>query len=1025
MQVKDKGKRRLWIKILIIILFAAILTSFRFLWIHTFNDTEQVHITDGELDLRDKELSEKRSITLTGEWEFHPYALDEGVSSPRKDSEYIEVPADWSPVLNPDDHSPYGYGTYHLRILVDAEKDTTFSIRVPSVRSASALYANGLLVGSSGDVGENKEESRAWNVPYSSKSIRADENGVIDIELQVTNFDEPRASGVVRSVKFGYEEAVTAETELSSMLQVITAIIFTVHALFAVLIFIVGIRDKRLLYFSLFIMALTFMNVTGGDEKVLYQYITVDYTVAFKFSMFVMILISWSLVQCVGPQIRTFSKRLLPVYTALFIVSSIIIAFLPMHYLASSTKFTFSAVLIGAIITIYALLQSKERFQGGIWIALSIVAIGSNYLWWAYMMAAGIKSVYYPFDLIIAIICLAGVWFRHYHQMYLATGSLATRLQRADKVKDEFLANTSHELRNPLHSILNISQGVLEREGASLKGESVRNLKTILSVSRRMSLMLNELLDLTSLKEGKPTLELQPVSLQAITVGVVDMLHYMLEGKDVQIVNRVATNFPSVHADENRVTQIIFNLLHNAVKYTNKGEITIEAVIQDDIAYISIIDTGVGIDEEIVQDIFEAYIQGENGESMTEGGFGLGLHISQRLVELHGGKLSVQSALGEGSTFTFTLPLVDLQVTGKNLKPTHLIKESTNKKELRAMDTGHDKLVTDSPRILVVDDDPVNLQVIETILSAESYDITTVVTGNEALSLLGTKEWDLVLSDVMMPQMSGYELTRKIRERLSLSELPILLLTARNRPEDIESGFLSGANDYVIKPVDANELRSRVRALTEVRRSSRERLRMESAWLQAQIQPHFLFNTLNTVIALSEIDVARMQKLLNALSDVLRDKFNFQNTDEFVPLESELHLIRSYLHIEKERFGDRLEVIWEIDADIQLTIPALSIQPLVENAIEHGIMKRARGGKVIIQVTRYERYIEISIEDDGVGMENHVVQQILAKKRASQSGVGLLNTNIRLQRLLGRGLQVDSEIGIGTKVSFTLPYNKE
>src|SRR5690625_4138570 len=107
------------------------------------------------------------------------------------------------------------------------------------------------------------------------------------------------------------------------------------------------------------------------------------------------------------------------------------------------------------------------------------------------------------------------------------------------------------------------------------------------------------------------------------------------------------------------------------------------------------------------------------------------------------------------------------------------------------------------------------------------------------------QEWDLVISDVMMPRMSGYELTRIIRKRFTISELPILLLTARNRPEDIENGFLAGANDYVTKPVDAVELKSRVNALTEVRKSSRERLRMESAWLQAQIQPHFLFNTLN------------------------------------------------------------------------------------------------------------------------------------------------------------------------------------
>src|SRR5699024_8343022 len=155
----------------------------------------------------------------------------------------------------------------------------------------------------------------------------------------------------------------------------------------------------------------------------------------------------------------------------------------------------------------------------------------------------------------------------------------------------------------------------------------------------------------------------------------------------------------------------------------------------------------------------------------------------------------------------------------------------------------------------------------------------TVTSVEEALKQLEKKEWDLIISDVMMPAMSGYELTRSIRENYAISELPILLLTARSNPEDIYTGFLAGASDYVTKPVDALELNVRVHTLTNLHASINERLWMEAAWLQAQIRPHFLLNTLNAIISLSEIDRARMVRLLEEFAHYLQSSFYLKNLD--------------------------------------------------------------------------------------------------------------------------------------------------
>lgn len=452
---------------------------------------------------------------------------------------------------------------------------------------------------------------------------------MIDIILQVTNFSDPRSSGLICSVKFGYEEDITSETQLSTNLQLITGVICMLHAIFAGLIYVVGIRDKRLLNFALAIVLLAFINLTGGDEKVFYQYVDVGYTTSFKLAMFVMFLLSWSILKAVGPQIETISKKILPIYTILCGLLMMISAFLPMEYLAFASWFTFSAVFIGVSIATIALIRSWRHIQGGIWISLSMVGIASHYFWWAYTMGSGLKVIYYPFDLIIAIICLAGVWFKHYHEMYIETENLAVRLQEEDKAKDEFLANTSHELRNPLYSILNLSEAVLKREKSSIDKESINNLESVLSVSRHMSFMLDELLEMAILKDGKPRLNIQPVSLQATTKGVIDLLQYMLDGKPVQIMNHIPNDFPMVNADENRTIQIIFNLLHNAIKYTSKGKITIKAKEERESAVISVVDTGIGMDQETIDVIFEPYIQGTNEDSILEGGFGLGLNITK------------------------------------------------------------------------------------------------------------------------------------------------------------------------------------------------------------------------------------------------------------------------------------------------------------------------------------------------------------------------------------------------------------
>lgn len=1024
--------------ILLLVSILVVLTGLRILWMETFHVPKQASIYNGQSDLRNWNAEDGSILLLDGEWEFYPsqWLIDGsrqqllGDNAPR----HIQVPGGWSEALHADKPSPYGYGSYRLRLYVDPAKHLNYSIRVPSVRTASELYVNGRLLTKSGQVATTKDEYIPKDLPYST-TFTADDNGVIEIVIQAANYVDSRSGGIVRSVKFGSEEAIAKEMKASTFMQFLAAIIFIMHAVYALILYLLGNKEKKLLYFSLLALCVTIMSVFSTDEKLFHQLFYIGINWDFRVANIAFVIAAYALLQCTNHRELPYWRRMYPVYKVmnlgtagitLFLDPTQVIMLFPVYYLLLGTA--------GVITLITMFKKVIKGLKSNLLLLFSFFALMNHSLWSLILLDSGLSLVYYPFDMIIAMGCLASEWFKGYFIMHANTKELAATLQRMNDHKDQFLANTSHEFKNPLHSILNMSQSVLQREQHLLQERSIKELETVLSVGRRLTWILNDLIDVMSLQEGNPRLQKKVIFIQPIVTGVMDMLQFNAEVKSVKIENQIPEDFPPVNADENRVVQIVFNLLHNAVKYTNEGTISIQAFAKDGRAYIVIADTGIGMDEHMLKRLFRPYEQGSTSVTMIEGGFGLGLSISKQLIELHGGTLDVSSVLGEGSKFTFSLRLAGLGAEEENdvtnsfeplplqFMPIQEIASSVDMEKVKIPPaTNQTTLIEmnrERPILLVVDDDPVNLQVLEAILPPDEYDLTMVTSGKEALAILDTKEWDLVISDIMMPQMSGYELTRMIRERFTLTELPVLLLTARSQPKDIQSGFIAGANDYVTKPVEAIEIKSRIETLATIKQSVRDQLRLEAAWLQAQIQPHFLFNALNAVAALSEINLDKMRDLLDEFSNFLRNKFTFQNMDGLVPIEEELSLVRSYLYIEKVRFEERLEVAWEIDEYGELEVPFLSIQPLVENAIRHGVMKRTRGGKISIRISVHETHAEITVEDDGVGMDEAQLQRILQSKADKRSGVGLINTDQRLKRHFGTGLHITSTLGIGTKVSF-------
>jgi sensor histidine kinase YesM len=283
----------------------------------------------------------------------------------------------------------------------------------------------------------------------------------------------------------------------------------------------------------------------------------------------------------------------------------------------------------------------------------------------------------------------------------------------------------------------------------------------------------------------------------------------------------------------------------------------------------------------------------------------------------------------------------------------------------------------------------------------------------------------LIILDMMMPGLNGIEVCREIRKRHSEREVAVIMATVRNRPEDIAAAFAAGVNDYIAKPFHRQEFLARVEAqlhTQEAYDAERRIYEAEIVALQAQIQPHFLYNTLNTIIGFCRTQPEQAAELLEELSSYLQDKFRF-NAMSMIPLQQELELIRSYVAIEKARFGSRLQVVFQVAEKVNLLIPPLILQPLVENAVKHGVCSKREGGTVRISVWEEEAGAVLRVEDDGPGMEEAALQRLLQGKNVSDVGIGLPNIHKRLQRHYGKGLLVTSKLQEGTVVTAFIPRN--
>lgn len=397
----------------------------------------------------------------------------------------------------------------------------------------------------------------------------------------------------------------------------------------------------------------------------------------------------------------------------------------------------------------------------------------------------------------------------------------AKRLTQSSKYKSEFLANMSHELRTPLNSLLILAQILAENKEGNLTERQVEYASTICSSGNDLLNLINDILDLSKIESGRMEFNLSEVRPQEVCLHITNQFKLMARRKGIEFITRINPDTPAViHTDEQRLRQVLKNLLSNAFKFTEAGSVTLEfskapanvtVEARDDLTVENIIaiavrDTGIGIPDDKQDIIFKAFRQADGTTSRKYGGTGLGLTISRDIAKLLGGYIEVRSVLGQGSTFVLYVPGYKKNSAGEAVQQAAAtlsagypaVIEVKNERELLA-----------GKKILIVDDDMRNLFALTSALESQQMEVIIAENGKEGIAVLQQhSDVDLILMDVMMPEMDGFTAMRKIRELPNFKELPVIALTAKAMTTDREQCLEAGASDYISKPVNLDQLLS-------------------------------------------------------------------------------------------------------------------------------------------------------------------------------------------------------------------------
>ncbi|RKR84873.1 signal transduction histidine kinase [Mucilaginibacter gracilis] len=754
------------------------------------SNVAQPQAQNGVIDLRKQNFDE--NLTLNGQWLFYWQQLISPADKAPHQGIVVDFPFKWdSYYLNGKRLPSFGYATYKLTVLLP-RAPRPLRMAMPEVYSAYRLFVNGTQVAANGTISTTPAGFEPhWN--YNSIDV-PDNADTLKIVLQIANFAHSKG-GISKPLYIGKKYLIDLTRNRDSAFDLLLTGCLFMGGLFFLGLYLFGNRDKAILLFSIFSIVYSY-RLIGTDNYVLHTLLPATSWYITTRIEYLSLFISIGLFGLYTRYLYPLCINRSVLYTVSFIcfvfgLASVCLP--PVYYTQLINPFLVITVFCMLYVPYVYWRAFKNKRPGSVYALASAVAlmvifsISLLHYWAVIEQLKALSTLVYMCFFFLQSLVLS-------HRVSFVLTQSKQAAEEGLRAKSDFLSTMSHEIRTPLNSVIGMSHLLLK---TNPRPDQVEHLDVMLFSANNLLAIVNDILDYNKIEAGKITFEHTEMDLASIARNIINGLKGPAEDKGIELRLNITGGLGNkVMGDPTRTFQVITNLVHNAIKFTSQGYVELGMLVtaQTDKTItinIQVKDTGMGISREKQKVIFERFTQADSSTSRGFGGTGLGLAICKRILELQQSALNLVSEVGKGSTFYF------IQTFDKSIK-------TTEQQTIENNAPTQDDEPLNGISILLVEDNPMNVLVAQKFLQRWGATIDVAVNGLEALDKVDPTRHNLILMDLQMPVMDGYQSATEMRARGIT--IPIVALTA-NLPAEVEERTKQvGINDIVVKPFLPDEL---------------------------------------------------------------------------------------------------------------------------------------------------------------------------------------------------------------------------